>query len=193
MSTIIRRVYGDLFKHTAKTGKPVLAHATNLRGIWGAGVAKEFKERFPLASLKHEEYVKGVPAVKLIGTAQVIQTEPQDPGNKNNKQPAVVVCLFLGDISNQYAENDIVNYTGLALADLKEKLKDVDGLETEDGKVVLLLPKINAGIFRVPWARTEKVLEKNPQFVYNVYLLDKGWPEVTGPEDPNLVDQLKVD
>jgi ADP-ribose 1''-phosphate phosphatase len=36
---------GDLFQ--AKTG--ILAHACNCQGTWGAGIAAEFKLRFPLA------------------------------------------------------------------------------------------------------------------------------------------------
>lgn len=189
--SFIRRVSGDLFKHSAKASKPVFAHATNLRGIWGGGVAAEFQKLFPLAFLKHEEHCKNVAPIKLIGTSQVIETEPQDPGNEGRDLPAVVVCLFLSDLGNQYTKFNIQGYTDSALTDLKDKIKDIKDVESEDGKIVLLMPKINAGIFNVPWHETEKILEKHPEFIFNVYLLEDGWPKDAGQKDSPL-DELHI-
>ena len=46
---MLNEVTGDLFNTTA----PALAHGVNVRGVMGAGIAKPFKERFPLM---YEEY-----------------------------------------------------------------------------------------------------------------------------------------
>lgn len=46
---MLREVIGDLFESTA----PALAHGVNCKGVMGAGIAKPFKEKFPLM---YEEY-----------------------------------------------------------------------------------------------------------------------------------------
>jgi len=109
----------------------VLAHACNCRGVWGSGVAVEFKKRFPLAYQDYrEECAKGMGPgwASLFGRVACLYTS-YDYGSR---------------VSTPYL---ILHDTGSAVADL---LRQTDA--------PIAMPKINSGKFGVPWEDTEKVL-----------------------------------
>jgi ADP-ribose 1''-phosphate phosphatase len=122
---------GDLF--TAPKGS-YLAHACNCQGVWGSGVAKEFKLRFPASFLEYEAKCKSG------ATRGDILICKEENGHH-------VVCLFT---SLNYGERVdppelIIESTVKALKSLPKDIK-------------IHMPLINSGFFKVPWEETEKIL-----------------------------------
>lgn len=140
---------GDLFTLAPKNG--LLIHAVNCRGVWGAGIARIFKEKFQdeWQMYSHLTEIHHYPqSSKLLGTSLVVNR---------------VVCLFtslnygrLVDIPDQIIEN-----TEKAIIDLLTKTPCTE----------FHMPKINSGLFYVPWGRTEAVLNKFPDIKFHVYSL----------------------
>lgn len=187
---MIKKINGNLFKHIPKSGRAVFAHATSIKGQWGQGVAKEFAENYPLAYFKHQDFVKSTPAVKLIGTSQVIESEKNDPGNAEQSKPAVIAVLYALDVEDQYGADQVTAYADLALTDMEGKLPE--DVESDEGKPVINIPKISAGALKVPWSLNEKALFRHDKLKFNVYSLEKGWPEHENDEDPNSLNRLPV-
>lgn len=146
----ISYIKGDLF---AGNGH-ILAHACNCYGSWGAGVAVGFRTHFPSTYSIHQEYCKQYKTKEerqkyLLGTCQLIPIK--------EKSDSYVACLFTSDGYGGKVDSSskIVKATKLAMQDLVSQLRE-KGLQNEP----IDMPKINAGLFRVPWAETEKVLEE---------------------------------
>lgn len=109
-----------------------------------------------------------------MGTCQLIESSPSDPGHQQIG-PSLVTCLFTSDFfgRKKLTPQDIVANTRDAMVDLTQQLLQYDEgkLETKNGKIVLNMPKINAGLFGVPWEQTETILNQFNQFEINVYVL----------------------
>ncbi|ODV81601.1 ADP-ribose 1''-phosphate phosphatase [Suhomyces tanzawaensis NRRL Y-17324] len=168
---MISYIKGDLFSHKAPSGTTLLVHACNCRGLWGAGIATSFRKRFPSTYHKYVDFCKqhsDNPA-GLLGKALILPSEALDPG----KAGVYVVCLFTSDFAGKKKLQplDIVYYTRQAMRSLHAQLPKLGGVETAGGKVVLNMPKINAGLFDVPWPKTEEAL-KEFDLQINVYALD---------------------
>lgn len=176
---MINYIKGDLFSHRASltTKKTIFAHACNCRGSWGAGVASVFYKKYPSAFEIHKDYCRKFHS-KLLGTTQLIPTQASDPGNSdNNAALPYVACLFTSDFAGmkKLSPPDIVHYTDLAMQDLLKQFEEIDTaeFEEENGKIVVNMPKINAGLFAVPWEETEAVLKKYDSHLHiNVYVID---------------------
>lgn len=130
---------GDLF--SAPTNA-VLAHACNAQGVWGSGVAKEFKKRFPLAFKEYEQFcIENLRSRELCGQSFLCTSDKQKVG-----------CLIT---SHRYGADvdspaEIMGATTIALSQLLSQLKPGEELH---------IPKINSGLFHVPWLDTEKCIE----------------------------------
>ena len=122
---------GDLF--TAQSG--ILAHACNVYGVWGGGIAAAFKEKFPLAYREYAQHCRNHTTPQLLGTCYLIDAKPYK-----------IACLFTNDGNTL---NEVAEYTGHAVRDLARQLPP---------NTVVKMPQINAGIFGVPWEITEKEL-----------------------------------
>lgn len=128
---MLKTVKSDLFYFARPT---YFCHACNCHGMWGNGIAVQFRERYPHSYDVYQRFCE----------------DGAKPGNvlitKEN-----IVCLFtsVGVSSKKSAPDDIVNYTEIAVRKLLAKLPP-------NAKVYS--PKINAGLFAVPWERTEQVL-----------------------------------
>ncbi|CAK9435319.1 uncharacterized protein LODBEIA_P57160 [Lodderomyces beijingensis] len=156
----IKYIKGDLFSHTAR--KPcILAHACNTGGSWGGGIAAVFRRKFPHANQQYSEYCHG--NRNLLGTSLLLK------GDDFDKNRIYIACLFTSDF--QQTPEEIVALTDEAVHDLVGQLKAID-VETDNGKAVINMPKINAGIFGVPWQDTEAVLAKYTDLQINVYVMD---------------------
>lgn len=146
----IQYIKGDLFNDT--TSK--LLHACNCRRTWGRGVAAIFAEKFPRAYDKHRTYKAD------IGDIQVIECDKQ-----------TIICLFTSDGYGKETDppDQIVKNTQAALWLLGMYYKG-------HTKVDIASPKINAGLFNVPWELSEKAIEdfllENPNFSWKVYYVD---------------------
>lgn len=146
----------DLFSAPTNT---VLIHACNCKGSWSAGIAKAFHDRYPHAYKKHkalcDDQKEG-----LIGTAQLIS--PVDYDVDSTKPRHFVGCLFTsrkyGKAKDSKAE--ILSATASAMEDLLDQVNALN-MDVEDGQKIeeVWMCKINAGLFRVPWSETRKLLE----------------------------------
>jgi len=133
---------GNLFD--VKDPIAILLHACNCKGVWGSGIAVEFKRRFPAA---YKDYQRrcAVRGKKLLGVASLVFVL---------NPPQRVACLFT---SNNYGphkdpEKKILKNTDKAIENLFAFLKD--GAEIHS-------PKINSGKFSVPWEKTAEIIENH--------------------------------
>lgn len=133
----ITTIKGNLFD--APKGS-IIIHAVNTKGVWGAGIAKEFAKRFPKArdvyALACQE--KGH---TLLGTCLLIPAGDFTLG-----------CLFTSKGYGQFVDPPakILKATETALADLIKQNTDGKPLHT---------CKINSGLFNVPWDDTKALLK----------------------------------
>lgn len=172
---MINYIKGDLFKHTSSSPDKwnILLHACNCKGSWGAGVAYGFKEHYPSAYKTHHRYCKSMTkSIDLLGTSQIIPSNPNDLGHQTVGK-VLVACLFNSDGfgADKMPPKDIVYYTDHAMKDLIEKLDHFQQLDQKDGRIIINMPKINAGLFGVPWNMTEEILSKYDDLFINVYVL----------------------
>lgn len=134
----LKTIPGDLF--SAPKGV-VLAHACNTKGRWGSGVAAEFAKRFPRAYADYQRYCKENGA-KALGTCYLTQ-----------EKGYYIACLFTSKDYGQFVDppEKILRNTQTAMNQLLAMLPDGFPIH---------LPKINSGLFRVPWQKTLKILKK---------------------------------
>lgn len=142
---MIHYVKDDLFNAPAEH---LLVHACNCQGVWGSGIAKEFKNRFPEA-FKVYQYACCTRGRNVLGTAIVIDRK--------------VGCLFT---SRDYgarvdSQKSILTNTRSA----------VEALVAQSAGLTIAMPKINSGLFNVPWKDTEAILNEFDRDFY-VYSLE---------------------
>ncbi|KAI5957825.1 POA1 [Candida theae] len=158
----IKYITGDLFRHTAQAGKSVvLAHACNTGGSWGGGIAAVFRNKFPIANSEYTNYCLN--NTNLLGTSLLLEADDFEQSR------VYIACLFTSDFSQ--SPEQIASHTYRSLKHLAKQLESIDGVEAQDGKKVVNMPKINAGIFGVPWELTEGELKKVTNLEFNVYVL----------------------
>lgn len=129
---------GSLFK--AAEPNAVLLHACNASGAWGAGIAKKFAEKYPKAFKEYKDWCEKDPE-ELVGSYLKF---------KDNE--VTVACLFT---SAGYGERKDTEDTIL-----KNTLKGVQALlNSMPYRAVINSPKINSGLFKVPWKKTEEIIK----------------------------------
>lgn len=127
----------------------LLVHACNCQGVWGSGVAAEFKRQYPTEYALYKMWCENRPKKHLIGTTLLVNQ---------------VGCLFT---SVDYGVN--VDSVTRIVENTKYALNDLQRFTTMD----IAMPKINSGLFKVPWELTEKViLEANLKQTVYVYELE---------------------
>lgn len=136
----------------------VLLHACNAQGKWGSGIAAEFARRYPDAYKQYSTKCKLNPMSKLLPNGFLIHDKDQ-----------AIACLIT---SKNYGTRvdppgQIVVATGRAIQDLfgegDPKRQIGSSLPLTGGPVNVIhihSPKINSGLFRVPWEQTEAVIEE---------------------------------
>lgn len=143
---------GDLF---SAPENEYLLHACNCMGVWGGGVALEFRNRFPneFQNYKRDCMLYGK---DFLGHATLIGR---------------IVCLFTsyGYGYNKDSELTILDNTRKSLIVLT-KLTELMGKN-----IHINSPLINAGLFAVPWEKTESIinnwLKSNPNVEWVVWKL----------------------
>ena len=146
----IEYIKGDLFSDTSS----ILLHACNCKKTWGRGVAAIFAKRFSKAYAEHKLF-EAKP-----GDVQVIHGDKQ-----------TIVCLFTskgyGNDTDPPAK--ILKNTKTSLAHLGTYYQGVENIN-------IASPKINAGLFKVKWGASEKLIEEflndNPNFNWKVYYVE---------------------
>lgn len=123
----------------------LLIHSCNCQGVWGSGIAKEFKTRFPKSYMNYNEYCRIMPinVGPIEGNAMLCDPE-------NDYQ---VGCLMT---SNNYgskvdSEEKILNNTYSSILELLE-------FNSFNNKYPIYSNKFNSGLFKVPWEKTEAIL-----------------------------------
>ncbi len=132
---------GSLFN--APKDKTILIHAVNCMGRWGSGIAIQFKKRFPEAHTDYQTFCESHHYKHIIGKCiQFHQIGLQSIGG-------LFTSIDYG--SNVDPVDQILLHTKSAMRYLLDDLPE--GYEIH-------APKINSGLFRVPWEKTEAEIEK---------------------------------
>lgn len=138
---------GNLFD-AAGGPNSILAHAVNCKGVWGSGIATEFKRLFPSS---FEDYYQLCNRHKkqLLGMGVLYVPSPN---NEASQQKIAYLFTSYGYGPHKDPESRIVKNTDRAIGCLFSVLKDEAEIHS---------PKINAGKFAVPWEKTAAVIEKH--------------------------------
>lgn len=144
---MVQYAQGSLFESPKGS---TLVHAVNCRGVWGAGIALDFKSKFPEAFREYQNKSNKLGAACL---GKSVYTKCSEYG---------ILSLFTSEGFGRDASSphEILEATADALDHATVYLRSGS---------ILNMPKINAGLFRVPWEDTEKVLLKS-QFNCKVWV-----------------------
>lgn len=139
---------GSLFK--AVEPGAILLHSCNASGAWGAGIALQFKKKYPDAYKQYQSWCSKDPE-ELVGS--YLKLKDKD---------VTIACLFAsaGYGEHKDDESTIVKNTYSGIKSFLHSLPY---------RAVVNSPKFNSGLFKVPWDTTEKII--------NHCLLDR--PDVT--------------
>lgn len=135
---MITEVKGSLFD--APKGA-LLVHACNTKGVWGAGIAATFCRLYPQYYKAYVD-VCNLKGNSLLGKAIILEGKWHKVG-----------CLFTstGYGSKASYQDEILEATRESLIDLFNQVPDTE---------VVNMPRINSGLFRVPWPKTLAVVEE---------------------------------
>lgn len=117
----------------------VIGHACNAQGVWGSGIAKEFKLRFPEVFKKYNEYCKND---SKVGTTLIIE-------DLNYKIVNMITSENYGNLVDK--PETILENTKKCLNELKHYVK-------EHNIKTVYSNKFNSGLFKVPWEKTEQLI-----------------------------------
>lgn len=137
---MIHHKIGSLFD--APRGS-ALVHACNAVGVWGGGIAAQFARRFPHAYSDYQKYCRSGLLDMLVGTYRIY---------RDIDYWIVSLITSKGYGAQKDPQEEILENTGRAVRAFL-----IDGRFTPG--VQLHSPRINAGLFGVPWEKTEAVLE----------------------------------
>lgn len=145
---------GDLFHQKGKNR--VLVHSCNCKGVWGSGIAKEFKKHYPDAFESYEKVCK-MYGKNLLGTYSA--------SYEDENYTFGVVNLFTSDGygQNRDSEKDILKHTARAIDFMLKVIPE---------HIEINSPKINSGKFRVSWEKTEAVIKeclKKTNHTWNIW------------------------
>lgn len=148
---------GDLF--SASGPNIVLVHACNCKGSWGAGIATQFRRNFPLAHKDYQELCHKHDS-RLLGMGVYHKR------NDSTETPVGYLFTSLNYGKAKDSKHNILKNTKKSITCLLNVLpKDTE----------VCSPKINAGLFAVPWEETEQVivqcLKTRPDVKWTVYEL----------------------
>jgi len=134
MSIIYKK--GSLFD--APKGS-LLVHACNARGVWGTGIAVEFKKRFPESFTFYHEFCEQE-GKNLLGIT-ILCPEEND---------YAVGCLISSDGYGKFKDvpEKILYNTRIAIPCILKENRPIHS------------NMFNSGLFNVPWEDTEKVLNE---------------------------------
>jgi ADP-ribose 1''-phosphate phosphatase len=141
----------------------ILVHACNAQGVWGSGIAKEFKSKFPKSFKEYNEYCKNNPSYYTDGTALITKLE------NDHQVGCLITSSNYGDKLN--AEQTILINTKHALENLAQKCKETTFYSN----------KFNSGFFKVPWEHTEKLINDFVKKHNKIWIIC----------DPNLKEEKK--
>jgi len=121
----------------------VIFHSCNALGVWGAGIAKEFKERFPNTYKQYNRYCTQNEK-NPVGTTLV--------GFEND--------FIIGNLITSYGYGKDVDPPDEILKNTEKALHEFFEYLEQQHVNNVYCNKFNSGLFKVPWEDTEKLLEK---------------------------------
>ena len=136
---------GDLFSELSikrdlfyfKEKKPIYTHSCNAQNVWGSGVAKAFLKYFPNA---YQQYHN---TNNKVGMGYIVKDGEHQIG-----------CLIT---SNRYGV--LKDIPPVILRNTEKSLSNLlNSYEEKD--MLIYSPKINSGLFAVPWEDTENIIKK---------------------------------
>lgn len=130
---------GDMFANLVEKEGTILLHSCNKEGVWGGGIAWVFAKMFPKARDIYKSNNNS------LGDGYAIP-------DTYNGMSFKIGCLIAGSINKTIPKDRIVQYTEHAIIELLKSCSTK--------KIVIHSPKINAGIFGVPWEKTEEAILK---------------------------------
>lgn len=124
---------GSLFQEMDKNF--IFVHSNNSKGNWGKGIALEFSKKFPEAYANHKK-IKN-----KLGMGYVVPDGEFKIG-----------CLITSSGYGKYKDDakSILINTYISIINM---LKNID-----DENIYIKSPKINSGLFDIPWKFTEKII-----------------------------------
>lgn len=142
---------GDMFMTEVKN--PIFTHACNAMGVWGSGVAAQFAtECFDEYKVYQAMCARNGP---IAGYGYTIMS----------RVGVLVTSVKYGSKDRDPVDKILAN-TASALPDLFLAMKSMPNH-------TIVSPKINSGLFGVPWEETEKLIEHelylNPGVSWIVY------------------------
>lgn len=149
---VVQEITGDMFEDMPQDC--LLIHACNCVGSWGAGIAADFKKRYPKAFQTYHDHCKKACANDLIGTALLIPPDEEDAEAMDHW----IGCLFT---SRKFGKDkdvpqQILEHTESALLDLMSQVSEI---QEEAVIQEIRMCRINAGLFKVPWEETKMIVE----------------------------------
>lgn len=171
---------GDCLAYGIKHPRVVI-HSCNCNGTWGGGIARQMAIKYYRAESDYIDICDTFGS-KLLGKFILIPSY---------RTPNLLIgCLFTASFGGEQhgTGQSILHYTKLALQDMINKLSgeeliqdEIDSYSSKYMKNIqvymkipiseyeLEMPKINSGIFGVPWPETEKLLEEFSSSKFTVY------------------------
>ena len=119
----------------------ILIHACNSKGVWGSGIAKQFKDRFPNSYLFYN----------LKCTSNNMVAKSISFNEKNYKICSLITSSGYSTLLD--SKNEILVNTTLSLQNFI--IENLDSCST----IKIASNKFNSGLFKVPWNETESILE----------------------------------
>jgi ADP-ribose 1''-phosphate phosphatase len=147
LSLIVTEEPGDLFNAPPWS---IIVHACNCNASWGAGIALQFKRRYPEAYKIYVAHCKKHSPSDLVGTALII------PPSETSGTAHYIGCLFTSKMygARKDAADDILGATRTSMKALLGAIDD----DSRIGGIYMCM--INSGRFGVPWFRTKRLLEE---------------------------------
>lgn len=126
----------------------ILMHGCNAQGVWGRGIAAEFKKRFPKSNFQYTDacklHEKDYPGYGAVGQTLLLEKE-------NGYHVACLVTSY--DYGDTDLPKIILLQTVTALEDFCSNWR-ITSCTTP-----IYCNKFNSGLFAVPWEHTEYILK----------------------------------
>lgn len=132
----------------------IIIHACNSQGVWGSGIAKPFKEKYPESFADYNKFCKSWNQTR--GTACGLADMSAYHEDEQHWVGWVVTSHSYGP--DKDSPELIKIHTALALSDLCKKIYLAHPKE-EFPEIPVYSNKFNSGLFAVPWEETELILK----------------------------------
>ena len=140
---MLTEIHGDLFSTDIK----VMCHGANTVGLMGAGIAKEFKIRFPKMFVEYQKLCRS--GQFILGECFFYET---------------IDGRFIGNLATQDNVGPCASFDGIARS-LQKLFKEC----LARGQTSVAMPRIGCGIGGLNWTDVRNLIEKiSNQFNMNV-------------------------